>query len=887
MSLAAGTRVGPYEIISSIGAGGMGEVYRARDVKLGREVAVKVLPEAFASDADRAARFEHEAKSLAALNHPNIAQIYGLEDRALIMELLEGETLRDRLNAGGLPVRKAIDFAAQTARGLAAAHDRGIIHRDLKPENLFVSSDGHVKILDFGLARQVIRPGSGASETMAAARHTDPGTVMGTVGYMAPEQVRGQAIDTRADLFALGAVLYEMLTGQRAFARDTTAETMTAILKEDPPELTASRADLSPALDRIVRHCLEKNAVERFQTARDVAFALDSLSGSGSGSGAAMTAAVAASPRPTRERYLWAAVTVVLAAALAWQIVALQRPAATPGLPSRLTLLLPEGIRMSDQLATGARLAMSPDGQRVAYAAIDDTNIRKLWLYTLTDGSSRQLTGTDLVGGPTWSPDGKWIAFGSFGSLGTGTKKISVDGGVPVVISDTAAWLAWGKDDVILAEPVFSEPVLSRTTAAGGPLTPLTPRVVNGGPLGFVSFLPDGRHFLHQYLNPGRPQAEAGTYLASLDSADRQLLVAGPNVSQTLLANGALVYARAGALYGQRFDDQQLKPTGEPMLLAEGVEQSNTGATFSVSQTGTLVYQPNRENASSRLVWMSRAGAVISTLPDEADYSNLELSRDGRRMLVSVLDTSARTRDIYIIDMVRNVRQRLTFDPSDERSAVWSRDDQRVIYTSKGLDLYQRAANFTGGETPVQTDHRSKDPREVTPDGKWLIYRASGDSTSNDMWRAPLDGSGKPELLVGTPYNENGGALSPDGKSMVYQSDESGRMEIYVMSMEAGGGKAQVSKDNGTFPRWRRDGKEILYLNGEQMLVSVPVKGSGSRFEAGNPTPLFRMETQPSNGSVYDVTVDGQRFIVNAPIPSKVPPHLVVIVNWPALMKKH
>ena len=236
--------------------------------------------------------------------------------------------------------------------------------------------------------------------------------------------------------------------------------------------------------------------------------------------------------------------------------------------------------------------------------------------------------------------------------------------------------------------------------------------------------------------------------------------------------------------------------------------------------------------------------------------------------------------------MVRNVRQRLTFDPSDERSAVWSRDDQRVVYTSKGLDLYQRAANFTGGETPVQTDHRSKDPREVSPDGKWLIYRASGDTTSNDMWRASLDGSGKPELLVGTPYNENGGALSPDGKSMVYQSDESGRMEIYVMSMAAGGGKAQVSKDNGTFPRWRRDGTEIFYLNGEHMLVSVPVKGSGSQFEAGNPTALFRMETRPSSGSVYDVTADGQRFIVNAPIPSKVPPHLVVIVNWPALMKK-
>ncbi|MEO8677823.1 MAG: protein kinase [Vicinamibacterales bacterium] len=885
MALTPGTKLGSYEVIASIGTGGMGEVYRARDLKLGREVAVKILPDLFASDPDRVARFEREAKSLAALNHPNIAQVYGFEERALVMELLEGETLRERLRAGALPVRKAIDYAAQIARGLAAAHDRGIIHRDLKPENVFVSNDGHVKILDFGLARDVARPASGASETIAAPRHTDPGTVMGTVGYMAPEQVREQALDGRADLFALGAVLYEMLTGRRAFQRDTTAETMTAILKEDPPELAAARADLSPALDRIVRHCLEKNPIERFQTARDVAFALDSLSGSGSG--AAVAAAVAISPRLARERWMWAAATAGLAALLAWQTLAPRRPAETrPGLPYRLTLLLPEGIRLSDQLVTGARLAISPDSKRVVFTGVNGANNRTLWLHSLIDGSTRELAGTELAAGPTWSPDGKWIAFGLIGSIGSGTKKIAVDGGPPVVLASAGGWLAWSKDDVLLVEPVFSEAVLSRTTAAGGPLTPLLPRVINGGTLGYLSFLPDGRHFLHQYLKPGAPQAESGTYLASLDSADRQLLVPGPNVSQSVVANGALIYARGGTLFAQPFDDQLLKTTGEPVVLTEGVEQSTGGAAFSVSQAGTLVYEPNQENIGSRLVWMNRSGVVQSTLPDEADYSNLELSRDGRRLLVSVLDPLARTRDIYIIDIIRNVRQRLTFDPSDERSAVWSRDDQRVFYTSRGLDLYQRAANFTGGETAVQTDHRSKDPREVSPDGKWLLYRESGADTSNDMWRLPLDGSGKPELVVGTPFNENGAAFSPDGKSMVYQSDESGQFEIYVLSLDKGGGKKQLSTDNGTFARWRRDGKEIFYLNGERMLVSVPVKGTGAHFEAGQPTPLFRMETQPSNGSVYDVTSDGQRFIVNAPIPSKVPPHLVVIVNWPSLMKK-
>ena len=881
MALSPGTKLGPYEIIAPLGAGGMGEVYRAKDTKLHRDVAIKVLPDAFANDAERLARFEREAKSLAALNHPNIAQVYGFEERALVMELLEGETLRDRLKAGALPARKAIDYAAQIARGLAAAHDRGIIHRDLKPENVFVSTDGHVKILDFGLAREVTRPTSGASETMAAVRHTDPGTVMGTVGYMAPEQVREQALDGRADLFALGAVLYEMLTGQRAFQRDTTAETMTAILKEDLPELSASRADLSPALDRIVRHCLEKNPIERFQTARDVAFALDSLSGSGS---AATAVAALPAERSNRERSIWAAITLVLVAALAWQVVTHRTPAETqPASPTRLTLPLPDGVRTALlNPVPAARLAVSPDGRYVAFLGLRGTDIRRVWLYSFSDGSFRELPGTDAGGGPTWSPDGKWIAV----AFDDSTKKMSVDGGQPVVIAPGTAWVAWSKEDVLLVEPVFTERVLSRTAASGGPLTPLAPKVVNGGSYSSLWFLPDGRHFLHQYLKPGAPPAEFGTYLASLDSPDRQLLIPGP-ASQSVVANGALIYARAGTVFAQPFDDRQLKTTGEPVELAADVEQGAAGgAAFSVSQTGTLVYQPRRAETGSRLVWMNRSGAVQSTLPDEADYSNLELSHDGRRLLVSVLDPSARSRDIYIYDLARNIRQRLTFDPSDERSAVWSQDDASVFYTSKGLDLYHRAANFTGGETPVQTNHRSKDPREVSPDGKWLLYRESGATSNNDLWRVPIDGSGQPELVVGTPYNENAAAYSPDGKSIVYQADESGRMEIYVLSLEQGGGKSQVSKDNGTFPRWRRDGKEIVYLNGDHMLVSVPVTGSGAKFEAGKPTPLFLMETQPSAGSVYDVTADGQRFIVNVPIPSKVPPQLKVIVNWPALMKK-
>ena len=889
MSLAPRSRIGPYEIISPLGAGGMGEVYRARDSALGREVALKVLPDAFASDPDRLARFEREAKALAALNHPNIAQVYGFEKTpaALVMELLEGRTLRDVLSDGPLPTRKAIDCGAQIARGLAAAHDRGIIHRDLKPENVFVLTDGRVKILDFGLARQVDTPVSGATQTMTAAfRGTDPGTVMGTVGYMAPEQVRGDALDQRADLFALGALIYEMLSGQRAFQRGTAAETMTAILREDPPDPSSSRAHLSPAIDRIVRHCLEKNPIERFQTARDVAFALDSLSGSGSGSGAAVAAPAAAAKAPRSERWIWAGITAALVGALGWQMLGSRAADDTATAPTyRLTVLMPDGIRLSDIAPPAARLAFSLDGTKLAFVGVDNSSIRRLWVQTLSQPAAQELVGTSGAEGPFWSPDGNWIGFGLFSPTAV-TKKISIDGGGPVNLAANAGWSAWSSGDVILVEQARGDSVLMRTTGAGGTLTPVEPQVKNGGPLGYLSFMPDGRRFLHQYLEPGKPQDQSATYLGSLDSPLRQLVLPGPNVSQAVFANGALLFARGGILSAQPMDEATLTPAGEPVVIAEGLEQTNMGAGFAVSNQGALAYQPARANAGSRLVWISRAGAVMSTVSDEADYSNLELSRNGRRLLVSILDTPLRTRDIYIIDLLRGVRQRLTFDPSDERSAVWAANDTRVIYTSKGLDLYQRSAAFTGGETSLQSNHRSKDPREVSPDGTQLIYRETGNATGNDLWVMPLDGTGTPQLVAGTPFNENGAAYSPDGKSIVYAADESGRSEIYVISLEAGGGKSQLSSDNGTFPRWRKDGKEIFYLNGDHMMVSVSVSGSGNRFQAGAPTPLFRVETQVSNGSVYDVTADGQRFIVNSPIPSTVPPHLVVIVNWPALLKQ-
>ena len=444
-------RVGPYELVASLGVGGMGEVYRARDTKLGRDVALKFLPEALAGDLDRLARFDREAQTLASLNHPNIAQVYGFDDGALVMELLEGETLADRLKTGPLPIRKAVEYGSQIARGLAAAHDRGIVHRDLKPDNVFVLRDGTLKIIDFGVARGPAPPASDA--TMAVAtRGTEPGVVLGTVGYMAPEQVRGAEVDARADLFALGAVLYEMLAGRRAFTRPTTAETMTAILLNDPEELSAARADVSPALERIVRHCLEKNPVERFQTARDVAFALDALSGSASGAAAAFASTVARRGWATYERWIWGSIVALLALAAAWLAVTPERqqPAAPPAV-YRALIALPEGVTFLGTIAPPTRLAISPDGRRVAFVGSREGK-QSLWVQSTDQLQAQELSGTEGATGPLWSPDSERIVFSASGSM----KRVDLNGGTPIAIGP-AGYGGWSESGEIVSTSGPSE----------------------------------------------------------------------------------------------------------------------------------------------------------------------------------------------------------------------------------------------------------------------------------------------------------------------------------------------------------------------------------------------------------------------------------------------
>jgi eukaryotic-like serine/threonine-protein kinase len=875
VTLPSGTRVGQYEIATALGAGGMGEVYRALDTRLGRTVAVKILPEAFASDADRLARFEREAKILASLNHPNIAQVYGFEDRALVMELLEGTTLRERLEEGSLPVRKAVEYAVQIARGLAAAHERGIVHRDLKPENVFVTSDGYVKLLDFGLARAI--PGRADVTQTVMSAQTDAGIVMGTVGYMAPEQVRGQALDARADLFAFGAVLYEMLVGQRAFRRDTAAETMTAILREEPADLLVARADLPLALERIVRHCLEKNPAERFQTARDVAFALEALSASGSSPSRSISEpAVPVARGPSRERWIWITACAALttaAAWLAWNANRVQAPT-PPASAYRAIVLLPEGTTLSLSPIPSLALAVAPDGDRLAYVGTDGrtTSIR---LLSFADGKSRELAGTGGGHGPYWTPDGTTLSF----TVGVLSKRLelaaerSTDFPAPYaeyadngqILTHTGTPGAW---------------TVGVARSQNSPITPLFKPSKPGESFVGARWLPDGQHFVFERLQPGLPPR---VELGSVDGGEPSLLV--DNAITPIVAAGHLLYGQGDRLLAQPLDLANRKIVGTPVVLAERMDVTpNQAAGYSASDR-VIAYSGDGTAGRSRLTWMDRGGSVMSSVSEDGDYSNLELSHDSRRLAVSLTEPSKGSRDIYLVDLVRGVRQRLTTDPSDERSVAWMPDGRQVIYNSRGLDLYRRASDFSGNEEALLVEGTSKDPRDVSFDGSRFLYRRSGSGTGNDIWIMPLSGDRTPRPLVQTPANENYASFSPDARSMVFVSDESGVAEVYVMSLERAGGKVQVSTKGGSFPRWRNP-KEIVYVAPDQTLMSVGVAGSGDAFAAGVPAPLFKINAAPGPGTPFDMVADGKRFIVNVRQPSRLPPSINVIVNWTELVKR-
>lgn len=896
MPLSPGTRLGTYEVISPLGAGGMGEVYRARDTKLNRDVAIKVLPESLAQDPATLARFEREAHAVAALSHPNILAIHDFaSERGVtyaVTELLEGETLRQRLQST-IPSRKAVEIAISVARGIAAAHERGIIHRDLKPENIFLTNDGVVKILDFGLAKPMDphgaagpEPGRGEvpGDDTKLSVDTTPGMVMGTVGYMAPEQVRGQTVDARADLFSLGAVLYEMLSGERAFLRETAAETMTAILKEEPADFAPGRA-VSPALDRIVRHCLEKQPAHRFQTARDVAFALETLSSSSPSAPTLAVETVAAAPARTggRERLLWATATLVFAATAAW--LAFGRPAGTAALPAvrRATLLLPADKTFRLTTQPGRRLAISPDGQRIAYVLVNrGSSDTSLYVHSLEAGSAIAVPDSTHAVAPFWSHDGRTLAFIQGDALMT----VDGAGGKPVRRIGSNYPGTWGPGGDILSTDAGAR-ALKLLGPAGSDWRDVAgaPAGVQGLPV-YPTWLPDGRRFVIVWGPISEPpKAYLGDITGTPWTPLIQVDTDRESTNLTYVA-GHLVNARDQMIIARAFDPEGPTVGSEAIALAGPVDTVGRGsAAYAISES-VLVYQPLATQTKTRLVWHDRSGAKLPPLSDDASYSNLELSPDGRQLLVGVLDPATRTRDLWIVDTIRGVRQRVTSGVGDERSASWFPNGQQIVFHGENRDLFVKPLG-AGAERPLQVDGRSKDPRGVSPDGRFVIYRLSGNTTSNDIWIKPInpdEGTARP--LIATNFNENHAEISPDGKWMAYVSDKNGQFDVFVTAFPSGIGEVLVSPGGGTVPRWSKDTRELFYLSPDRKLMRANVRAAGGTFEVDNPTPLFQTEADQGPGPQFIVTNDGKRFLVNSEIPSTDPPTLNVVFNWQALVKK-
>ncbi len=892
MAIVTGTRLGVYEILAPLGAGGMGEVYRARDERLGRDVAIKVLPADFAKDADRLKRFEQEARATSALNHPNILTVYdiGTHDGApyIVEELLEGEELRVQLNEGAIAPKKAIEYARQIADGLSAAHAKGIVHRDLKPENLFVTADGRIKILDFGLAK--LRPQQtmqADSQVATQKKITDPGTVMGTVGYMSPEQVRGQDVDHRSDIFSFGVILYEMLSGQRTFSGDSAIEVMNAILKEEPPELSETNAKISPALDRIVRRCLEKRPERRFQSASDLGFALETLTTS-SGS-RVETTAIASNLPVTRKnslfsnaRLAWITAGVLLLGLLAafpFVLKYLRQTSQPEAAAIRFTIALPDKVTNP-----GRALHISPDGRYLFFNATMEGK-RQIWLRPLNGFTAQPIPGTEGVSTIAfWSPDSRSIGFFADGKL----KRVDLPNGTVQTICalpSGASGGAWGRDGTII---FFGTGAIYRVPATGGEPKPAV--TYGGGRATNVtirpSFLPDSRHFLHY----GGATQEAGIYVTSLEGKESKRLLAADSDGIYVASNaqepnkGWLLFLRVAVLLAQAFDADHLSLSGEPFPLADQIEPGS----FTASDTGILIYGARNTYENVQLGWLDRTGKSQEFVGTTGFAFIPTLSPEGKRVAVIRQDSKTGTIDISVIDLMRNTESRLTFDPADDAFPVWSPDGSQIAWRSnrgQKNQIYRKAASGVGEEEVLLQSDVAAIPSSWSADGKVLLYTQLDPETLSDIWLLPLDGDRKPTPFSQSPFNELSPKFSPDGRWVAYQSNEYDKNEIYVQTFPAGGGKWQVSTGGGHTPHWRSDGKELFYASPDRKLMAVEIKG-GATFEAGLPKVLFDLPAAQVQRDTFTVSADGQRFLFPRYLRENAVAPFSVVANWTAELKK-
>jgi Tol biopolymer transport system component len=896
MPLQIGQQLGSYEITSLLGKGGMGEVYRARDPKLKRDVAIKILPDEFSLDADRVSRFQREAEALAALNHHNIAGIYDLQQSAttrfLILEFVEGDTLADIVRErGALPVDEALQIAKQICEALEAAHEKGIVHRDLKPANVKVTPEGKVKVLDFGLAkaldpspgasRHPLPGGEGFSNSPTMLSGTMGGAILGTAAYMSPEQARGKTVDRRTDVWAFGCVLYEMLAGKPAFAGESVTDILARVLEREPN--LDFLPDKVPAKVRgICRRCLEKDVRRRFQDIGDVRYEIEGVL-----AGAPESTLRAQTARAGR----FARLHSILTALLAMIVLVLAVPTALyfRGMPSaapemRLDITTPP---TSDPIS----LAISPDARTLVFVATSDGQPR-LWLRPMESATAQPIAGTEGATYPFWSPDSRTVGFFADGKL----KRIDVHGGVPQTLASAPGGRggSWNKDGVIVFAPAGTDS-LYRLSASGGESMPVTRTDARQSNHRMPQFLPDGRHFL--FYAQGNAQ---GVYLGSLDSKDtRRLLDA--DTAAVFVPSGHICFLRQGTLFAERFDEQKNELIGDAFAVAQQIAFDSVLSIGALSAApGVLGYRTGSALGRGRLTWFERSGKSLGTMVGEADMLGLnpELSPDGKRV---ALDRGANVKtDVWLLETARGVFTRFTSGAANNLAPIWSPDGTSIAFASNrnGLfDLYQKPASGVTEEKLLLQSAEIKWPEAWSPDGQFVLYREQNPKTNFDLWAFPISGAvkgdQKPFPIANSVFEEREGQFSPDGHWVAYQSNESGRFEIYIQSFPVASGKVRISTNGGAQARWRKDGKELFYIALDGRLTAVPLmlSSNGQTIDVGKASPLFTAHLTlgplPAiQRHQYVASPDGQRFLMNITNEEQTGTPITLILNWHPEQKK-
>jgi eukaryotic-like serine/threonine-protein kinase len=886
MSLTPGQKLGSYEIEAKIGAGGMGDVFRARDARLDRVVAIKVLPERTAGSADMKERFQREAKAISSLNHPNICTLFDIGEEEgldyLVMEHLEGETLAERLTKGPLPIGEIIRLAVQVADALDSAHRQSLIHRDLKPGNVMITRDG-AKLLDFGLAKLVVTENgldSMSGVTMTAPLTMD-GSIIGTMQYMAPEQLEGKEADARSDLFAFGALLYEMATGKRPFDGTSQASLIASVLKEEPAAVTTLQPMIPPMLEQAISQCLQKDPDNRWQTAGDLKRALLWVSEGGSQIG---VPAPVARRRKMRELILTTLVGVMALAIAGLGYTTWQNSRAdVPVVQSNILL---ENQSILDNMGGGS-VMISPDGSMVAWVARDSMGAqKKLWVRRLDALTTLPLPGTEGASFPFWSPDSRYIAFFDDSNL----KKILATGGPTLTLcsAEDGRSGAWNDDGDILFTPTSTD-VIHRVSAAGGEAVAVTARdtIYDDFTHRWVSFLPNGRDFLYFTRTGGSAGGEKDAIcVGSLDRPEVKRLIRVK--SNPVFADGKILFVRNGVLMAQEFDpgSWELAPDAVPVAERVSYLESWSKGVFSTDRTGQLVFRQGDVSTGSKIRLYDMNGVHQQDFGKTVIHYSAVPSHDGTRAVTNILDQAIGNADIWILDLRRNIRTRLTFHDADDLSAAWSPDDTRIAWVSRRADqpgVYVKSADGSGEPELVFETDRTIFVRDWSPDGRYLIGQYDMDSV--DLLIIPMVGDEEPFTYMATPANEYDPSFSPDGRWIAFGSNETEREEVYVAPFPATGAKWQVSINEGDRPNWSPDGNRIVYLNNSDTLMEAEVDGTGSAFEIGEVVPLFAVKAfRP--GGVFHLMPDGQHILINERLTEMDQSRLVLVQNWPGSLMR-